>query len=167
MKSGPTVLKSKWSVHLQGLQERRREHHGVGRVALSKGGSWGGRTREWGAGRKGSKGRWERGRRSAYEPGFRVLQQFKALKCQNPSTIHHTQWELKVLQAASQLTWSGQKPPSLERWKMKLPGNHKLESTFSRASSNYCDTCIPGGKKRESKKTKRERKWRETQLRSL
>ena len=41
MKSGPTVLKSKWSVHLQGLQERWRKHRWGS--ALSEGRcGWGG-----------------------------------------------------------------------------------------------------------------------------
>lgn len=47
MKSGPTVLKSKWSVHLQGLQERwgnTARTRGLPRV---KAGCGGRRTEKW------------------------------------------------------------------------------------------------------------------------
>jgi hypothetical protein len=50
---------------------------------------------------------------------------------------------------------------------MKLRGNHRLQSTISRAFSYYYNTCITGRGKKDRKKQKGKRSEPETQPRAM
>lgn len=129
MKSGPTVLKSKWSVHLQGLQER------WGNTARARG--WPGVKVGCGAeelrtGVKRVDGDREEGGELRMSSSVRQNPGLK-FSCHSPHRI-------------TEGHRARQEALPLGRRKVKLLGTHRLHSTISRLFPQYYDTCIMGRK---------------------
>lgn len=129
MKSGPTVLKSKWSVHLQGLQERwgnTARARGLPGVKAGCG------AEELRTGVKGVAGDQEEGSELRMPSSVRQSPGPK-FSCHSPHKI-------------TEGHRARQEALSLGRRKVKLSGTHRLHSTIWRPFPQYYDTCIMGRK---------------------
>lgn len=129
MKSGPTVLKSKWSVHLQGLQERwgnTVRARGLPGVKAGCG------AEELRTGVKRVPGDWEEGG-ELYMPSSVRQSPGPKFSCHSPHRI-------------TEGHRARQEALPLGRRKMKVLETHRPHSTISRPFPQYYDTCIMGRK---------------------